>query len=92
MNSGTIGDVVIDRHRKRVWLLKYHADSLAKFHDIDIFSINVDIIIENLALNPNFGHKIVHPIQAANKCGLAAAGWTDESCNSFLRNFQGDVL
>jgi len=72
--------------------LKYHADPLTKLHDINIFSINIDIVIEYLSFDANIGHEIVHPVQTAEKSGLAAAGWSNERSNFFLRNFQAYVF
>jgi len=92
VNSGTIGHVIINRHGKRIGLLEYHAYTLSEFHHIYILAIDVDIIIEDLTLDPDIGNQVVHAIEAADKCGLAAAGGADQSCNLVFGNFQAYIL
>ena len=48
MNSRTVSDVVINRHRERIGLLENHADSLTKSCDIDIRII--DILVNNAGI------------------------------------------
>jgi len=51
-------------------------------------SININIIIKNFAINPDTVHEIVHPVQAAYECRLAAAGRSDERGYLLFGNFQ----
>ena len=41
MNSRAIGDIVVNAHRKWVWLLKNHSYPLAEHRSVDLRSIDV---------------------------------------------------
>ena len=91
VRSGAIGHVVVDAHRERIGLLKDHAHALAQMvHvdlSIDIFAVHADVALDAAAL-----HQIVHPVQAAQKRGLAAAARADQRRDLILRNIQIDIL
>src|SRR5207302_11345586 len=65
--------VVIDRHRrKRIRLLKHHADPAPKLRSIRSV-VGVDLANAYQALNPGFGNRLMHTIDAADEGRLAAS-------------------
>ena len=45
------GDVVVDRLRERVRLLEDHADALAHLDRVDLGAVEVDAVVQELALH-----------------------------------------
>ncbi|MNJ42842.1 hypothetical protein D3C77_378200 [compost metagenome] len=92
MQTGAVGNIIIDRFRKRIRLLKHHADLFAQRLYLHIVTVN--ILAANLygSLDSRTRNHIVHPIECPQQCGFAAARRTDKCGNSFLWNIQGHIL
>ena len=73
MDLGTVGDVVVNRHRERVRLLKNHSHFFSKFYRVDTGSINILSIQEDFAFNSGAIDQVIHTIDAPQKGRLAAA-------------------
>src|SRR3569623_647486 len=84
-----VRDVVVDALRERVRLLEHHADPAADLGRRDLAVVEVDTLIEDLALDPRARDQVVHPIQAAQHGGLAAARGPDERRDLVLADGQG---
>ncbi|MPN18609.1 hypothetical protein SDC9_165969 [bioreactor metagenome] len=67
MDSGSVGNIIIDRHGKRIGALKYHADPFPEHDDIRVRMINIDVIQEYFPFNPDSVHQIIHAIQCFDK-------------------------
>jgi hypothetical protein len=72
------GDVVVDRLRERVGLLEHHADPAPDLDGVDVAVVEVDAVVAHRALDPSRLHQVVHPVEAPQHGGLAAAGRPDE--------------
>ena len=75
---GTVGDVVVDRLRERVRLLEHHPDAPADLDGVDLAVVEVDAVVGDRALDPGPLDEVVHPVEAAQHRGLAAARGPDE--------------
>ncbi len=73
MNARAIGHIVINGFWERVWLLKHHADFRPQLHRIHFRVIDVFTIQQNVTLHPADVDCVIHPVQGAQECGLAAA-------------------
>ena len=66
-------DIVVNTHRKRIRLLKYHAYSLAQkiyIHiAVDIFSVQSNLTGDLASFD-----KVVHPVETLKKSRFSAAG------------------
>ena len=71
-------DVVVDRLGERVRLLEDHADPLAHLDRVDVGGVEVLAVVEDLALDRGAGDQVVHPVEAADQGGLAAARGADQ--------------
>ena len=71
------GDVVVDRLRERVRLLEDHADELADLDRVDLRAVEVEAVVEELALHLGSGDEVVHAVEAADERALAAARGPD---------------
>ena len=71
-------DVVVDRLRERVRLLEHHADPPPDLDRVDLRTVEVDAVVQQLAVHGRAGDEVVHPVQAAQERALAATGGTDE--------------
>ena len=70
--------VVVNRLRERIRLLEDHADPAADGDGVDAGAVEVLAVVQDLALDAGTGNHVVHPVQAADKGALAAAGGPDE--------------
>src|SRR5579872_5100992 len=71
--------VVDDRHRReRVGALEHHADPLTHRGGIDARIVEILTVQEHFAFDPSAGDDLVHPVQAPQQSGFAAARWSDE--------------
>src|SRR5690606_8035034 len=85
-------DVVVDRLRERVRLLEHHADASTHVDWIDALSVQVLALEDGLAFDARARDQIIHPVEAAQQCALAAAGRTDERDDAPVRDRDRDVL
>ncbi len=63
MDARPVGDVVVDRHRERVGLLKNHADLLAQQRHIDCRVVDVFAVDQHFAADANALDQIIHPVE-----------------------------
>ena len=61
MSTRSISNVIVNTHRKWIWLLKYHSDTFSKQIDIHL-SVNIFSIQQNLSINPASFYQIIHTI------------------------------
>ena len=87
-----VGDVVVDRLRERVGLLEHHADVRADGDGVDGLRVDVLAVVEHLTLDAGAGDEVVHPVEAAQHGGLAAAGGTDHRGDLVATVGQVDVV
>src|ERR671914_468826 len=85
------GDVVVDRLGERVRLLEDHPDALAHLDRVDLLRVEVFAVVEHPALDPRGGDEVVHPVEAADQGGLAAAGGADQRGDLVLADVEGDA-
>src|SRR5580658_456192 len=55
VDTGTVGDIVVNRFRKRVRLLKHHADPGADLHDVLALVVDVTAVERDRTGNPGAG-------------------------------------
>ena len=72
------GDVVVDRLREGVRFLEDHPDPPPHLDPVDVAAVDVVAVVEDLALDPEARHRVVHPVEAAQEGRLAAAGGADQ--------------
>ena len=73
------GHVVVDGHRReRIRLLEDHPDGAPDRRRLHIRIVDVDALVGDLPRAARPGHDLVHPIEAPQERGLAAAGGTDD--------------
>ena len=86
MDAWPVGDIVVDRHGKRIGALEHHAHPLAQMHHVHVGREDVFTIEQNLALDADAFDQVVHPVQSLQKRGLAAAGRADQGQHAVLRH------
>ena len=82
MRPRTIGNVIINTHRKRVCLLKHHTHPFPQQVDVHR-TINIFVVQPNIPCNLTALHQIIHSIQGTQQGGLAATGWSNK-CRHFI--------
>jgi len=82
-------DVIKNGLWKRIWPLKHHADAGPHLCGIDIRRVDVLSVEQDLSIDADPRHVVEHAVQAAQKRGLAASGWTDDRGNAMFRNLEG---
>src|SRR5204862_471040 len=92
MDVRTVGDVVVDRFRKRVRFLEHHADAGAQLRGVLTLIVDVAAVQPDRAGDARARDRIVHAIQAAQERRLAAPGRADHRQHLAARDVQGDVL
>ena len=92
VQARAVRDVVVDRHRERVRLLEDHPDAAAEVDGVDAGRVDVLAVERHEPFDPRAGDQVVHPVQAAQERGLAAAGRADERGDRVLLDGDGDVL
>ena len=90
VRARAIGDIIVNAHGKRVWLLEHHTYVLAEI--IDIRFKDVLAVVGYLTGNFHGGNQVIHPVQSFQKRGLTAAGRTDESSDAMLRDLDIDIF
>ena len=63
--------------------------TLPNGHDVDVRRVEVDVVEQDLALRPRSGNLLVHPVDAADHRGLAAAGGADD--RGHVARLEGEV-
>ena len=74
-----MNEYFVDRLRKWIRTLKYHAYPQAEVNHVGARSIDILPIKQHLSLYTSARNGVVHPVQAAQEGGLAAARWSDQS-------------
>ena len=92
MDSRSISNIVIDAHRKRIGLLKYHAHSSPQLRHIDLRRIDITFIQIDTAIHSHTAYQIVHPVKCLQKSGFSASGRPDQSGYSIGIYLHSDVL
>ena len=92
VNARTVGDVLVDRLRKRIRLLEHHADPRAQLDDVHCRRVDVRTVELDLAGDARGRDRVVHAVQAAQEGRLAAARRTDERRDAIFVNVDRDVL
>ncbi len=87
-----VGDVVVDRLRKRVRPLEDHADPAANLDRVDAGPVQVDAVVEQRALDLRARNQIVHPVEAAEHGRLSAAGRPDQRRDRVAADVECHVL
>src|SRR5205807_7912599 len=77
-DTRTPRDVVVDRLRKRIRLLEDHPDPAANLDRIDVVAVEVEPVVQDLAVDLCTGNEVVEPVETADERALAAAGGTDD--------------
>src|SRR5208283_991511 len=90
VNAKAVGNIVEDRLRERVRLLKHHADSPADSGDVHVE--NVGAVEFELALDAGGRDGLVHPVKSPEEGGFAAAGGTDEGSDLVGGNVHIDAV
>ena len=62
MDTGAVGDVVIDAHGKGIGLLEHHADVAAQLVDIHAGSKNVLAVVFHFSGDFDIGNQVVHAV------------------------------
>ena len=87
------GNIVVNRHtRKWVGLLKHHANTTPYIHRRNSVAINVHVAHAHSTLSTGVRMRFVHAIQAADECGLAAAGRTNNRRGMVGQNVHSDLV
>jgi hypothetical protein len=87
------GHIVEHRHGgKRRRALKHHAHPPAQLHHVDPRGVDVFAVEQHPAGDPAVLRQLVHPVERAEKGGLAAPGRTDQRMHPVGRKGQGDTL
>ena len=91
MDARAIGDVLVDRLRKRVRLLEHHADAGAQLHHVESGIIDVLSVDLDSAGHARDRDGVVHPVDAAQERRLAAPRWADQRGHRPLRDIEVDI-
>ncbi len=91
VNAWAVGDIFINRLRKRIRLLEHHADTGAQFDDIDLRIVDVFIVERDLATDLAAFDRIVHAVKRTQEGRLAATRRADQRRDHLFLDFQIDV-
>ena len=72
------GHVIVNRLRKWIRFLEHHPHPLAQFGHIVIGGIDIPAFQQDLPLDARPGDGVIHPVQAAQESGFAAARRSDQ--------------
>src|SRR6202521_6356060 len=78
IDTKAICHVVENRLRKRIGLLKDHSDPTAKLHHVNIGAVDITAADADSPLDPSVRNDVIHAVQRAQECALAAAGRADK--------------
>src|SRR6185503_10084188 len=88
----TVGDVLIDRLRKRIPALEDHTDALAERDDVHSLVEDALAVEAHVAFVTNTGNEIVEAVDRAQKGRFAATRRADQSCDRARRHRHLDAL
>ena len=63
MGPRSVCNIVVNTHWKRIWFLEYHADFFSELIDVQTFIKNINVVILDIAGNPDAGNQVVHAVQ-----------------------------
>src|SRR5678816_418231 len=86
-----VGDIVVDRHRKRHGFLEHHADLAAQPVQRIAWIENVLAVEQDFALGPKLRVNRVDPVEDAQERRLAATGWADDRRDLVRGDLHADV-
>ena len=97
MHTRTIGNIVINAHRKWIWLLEYHTDTFTQNCCIHTICVNIFIVQFYLSCDAHTVYQIVHAVDGLQKSRLSATGWSDKSRHTIFPDvhvniFQGMIF
>ena len=84
-------DVLVDRLRERIRFLEDHPDPAPQRVDVQVGIVDVLPFEEDRSRRPHAVDEVVHPVEAAQQRGLAAARRADERRDPLLRDLEGDL-
>src|SRR5690348_10670507 len=90
IDTQPICNVVENALHERIRLLKHHADAPA-----DIRNIHAEKIVSfemKATFNTSVAERFIHAIHSSKKGGLAATGWSNESCHAIGGDIEADVV
>src|SRR6185295_5321857 len=90
--SKAISDVIKDRPRKGIRLLKHHADPPPKRDDIHSRRVDILTVDFYAALHPSGRNHVVHSVQRAQQSRFAATRRPDERSDLVRRNRKRDIV
>src|SRR6185312_1912472 len=91
-DSRTERHVVIDRLGKWVWLLEDHPDPSANLDRIDLGGVEIDAVVEDLAIRMRALDEVVHPVEPPQQGALAASGGPDDGGDLVLADLERDLF
>ncbi len=91
VDARSVGDVLVDGLGEGIGFLKHHADLCPERHHVLLFIIDLDAVQLDGAGDAATGNLIVHPVEAAQKGGLAAPGGADHGHHLVLADVQAHV-
>ncbi len=92
VDARPIGDILVDRFRERIGLLEHHAHARAQLHDIQRLVVDVEVVELDLAGHARRRDGVVHPVDAAQECRLAAARRSDKRHHRLFGDVDVHVL
>lgn len=92
VDTRAVGDVLINRLRKRVRLLEHHADAGTQFHDVDLLIVDIVGIERDLAGDPATVDRVVHAVQGAQESGFTATGRADKCSHRVFADIEVHVV
>ena len=92
VRARAVGDVVVDAHRKRVRLLKDHADLAPQLVDVRAGGENVLLAVAHIARDLHARDEVVHAVERFEKRGFAAAGRPDERRDALFGDIHTDIV
>ncbi len=91
MNPRSIGNIVIDRHRKDLGLLGKQAHLLSDVGHFHVRFIDILSVDKNFTLDPDSLDRVQQSIQGFQESCFPAAGRPDDDRDSFIRNIKVNV-
>ena len=72
--------------------MKHHPDLGTQLHGVNAAVIDIFTVKADIPLDPRDGHRVVHPVQTAQKGRLATARGADEGRDCIGQDIDIDVL
>ena len=92
MELRTVGDIVIDTRRVRVWFLEHHAHAPTQLHNINTRRVYIVTIEKQIALRVTTGNQIGHAVHRVQERTLPTTRWSDQGRDHFGGNIHIDGL